>query len=442
MIDVLFIAFEFPPTNSGGSHRPYRFVKHMKKLGVNPVVVTPEVDGAQIDQSLFEGMEDIRVVRTPIQQPTLIDRFLSKQYINVLDPEARRWEKYMYRAVEKLVSEYDFKAMYVTAPPFSVADLGVKISKAFDLPLIVDMRDSWSYWNITPFASYFHYQMILRKERKWFAHAKVVVVTAEQLAEDYTRLHPSVDKRKFHTIRNSYPVPITKVQESIQIRRLTPSNPLKIGYVGSFYYHPYQRKMIFDHWWKKPPYQWFQYAPKKEDWLYRSPYFFFKALSSFSKVNPELTDLIRVEFIGAKPEWLVDMVKEFGLEQVVMLKGFLPHKESLAFQQECDVLLGTSHKVIDGKVYCIAGKSFEYIYMQKPIIAFVKEGAQKKIFEESGLSIICDSDCVEENVGILKSLVTGAIELHPDKKAAEHNYTGYTAEKLAALIFDIADTPV
>ena len=62
------------------------------------------------------------------------------------------------------------------------------------------------------------------------------------------------------------------------------------------------------------------------------------------------------------------------------------------FQKKCDILLGTSHKVIDGKVYCIAGKTYEYIYMQKPVLAFVKEGAQKQIFEESGLGIICDSD--------------------------------------------------
>ena len=37
--------------------------------------------------------------------------------------------------------------------------------------------------------------------------------------------------------------------------------------------------------------------PKKEDWLYRSPYFFFKALHSFREKNPDLADLIRVDLI-------------------------------------------------------------------------------------------------------------------------------------------------
>ena len=155
--------------NSGGSHRPYRLVKHLKNLGINPIVVTPEVDDMPIDKSLYSGIEDIHIVRTAIKKPTSVEKLLSKQYINILESESRRWKKYLYQAVKDLVLKYHFKAMYVTAPPFSIADLGVEISKSFKLPLILDMRDSWSYWNITPFASYLALSINFKK-RKTVVH--------------------------------------------------------------------------------------------------------------------------------------------------------------------------------------------------------------------------------------------------------------------------------
>lgn len=431
MNNILFIAFEFPPINSGGSHRPYRFVKHLTKYyNVNPVVVTTKVDITEYDHESFYEDDSITIIRTDIDKPKALDNFKAKQYLTILDPIASRWEKHLFKTIKKINKEYNFKAMYVTAPPFSVANLGVKISKYFDIPLILDMRDSYSYWNITPFTSKIHYKLVLKREKMWFEHAKAIIVTAEELANNYLDLHPEIKKDKFITIRNSYPEKAKKIQERIKIRKVSKENPLLIGYVGSFYYEPYQRGLIFKKWWQKKPYQWFQYVPKKEDWLYRSPYYFFKVLKNFILEYPELSNLIKVEFIGKKPNWLISMIQDFNLEDIVKLKGFKPHNECLKFQKSCDVFLGTSHKVIDGNVYCIAGKTYEYIYMQKPILAYVKDGAQKDIFEESGLSILCDSDDIKHNVQVLKDLVTKETILTPNVDLIKQNYTGFTAQKL------------
>ena len=65
------------------------------------------------------------------------------------------------------------------------------------------------------------YQLILKKERQWFEHAHAIVVTAEQLVDDYAHLHPKIDPDKYHTIRNSYSVPVTNVPECIHTRKPT-----------------------------------------------------------------------------------------------------------------------------------------------------------------------------------------------------------------------------
>lgn len=437
MINVLFLVYEFPPLNSGGSHRPYRFSKYLQEFKINPVIVTPEVEKNNSDNSFLNELNNIKIIRTPIEKSVKFEKIFSKNYINIIDSESKKWKKYLYPILEKLVKEIEFQAIYVTAPPFSITNLGVEVSKKFNIPLVLDMRDHWSYWNITPFTSYLHYKLILRKENKWFQDASAVLAVSEQMVEDFEHVHPYIDKNKFHTIRNSYEKEIIDIKNEIVVKAPTKDNPLIIGYVGSFYYHPYQRNLIFSSWWKKKPHQWFQYTPKKEDWLYRSPYFFFKTLQQFINKYPDLSELIKVEFIGGKAEWLVDMIKDFELESYVKLKGFLPHEESLNFQRKCDALLGTAMKVVNGRDYCIAGKSYEYVAQQKPILAFMTEGSQKDFFTESGISLIFDADDTTKNVELLKDFITGKVTFSPNKDFFKKINSKETTKKLAHIIKEV-----
>lgn len=433
MINILFIVYQFPPLNSGGSHRPYRFAKYLMKFGINPVIVTPKIEKEEYDSSLLDELDDIEIIRTPIDKSIKFENILSKNYFNILDSESKKWKKHLFPILEKLTKEINFQAMYVTAPPFSIANLGVEVSKKFNIPLVLDMRDHWSHWNITPFTSYLHYRFILKKENYWFAHASAILAVSEQMEEDFENIHSNIDKNRFHTVRNSYTKEVD-VKDKISVRKPTKETPLKIGYVGSFYYHPYQRDLIFNPWWQKKPHQWFQYTPRKEDWLYRSPYFFFKTLRQFIKTYPDLAELIKVEFIGTKPEWLVEMIKEFTLEKHVTLKGFLPHEESIAFQKTCDALLGTSMKVIGGRDYCIAGKSYEYIAQQKPILAFMTKGVQKDFFAKSGISLIFDADDTEKNVERFKNFINGEVSFYPNREFIKEIHTKETTKKLANII--------
>ena len=86
----------------------------------------------------------------------------------------------------------------------------------------------------------------------------------------------------------------------------------------------------------------------------------------------------------------------------------------MEFQETCDALLITSAKQFGGRDYSIAGKTFEYIQMQKPVIAFVCEGAQKDLLKKSGTALICEPDNTTESVNQLSGLFGGVIELKPD----------------------------
>jgi glycosyltransferase involved in cell wall biosynthesis len=166
--------------------------------------------------------------------------------------------------------------------------------------------------------------------------------------------------------------------------------------------------------------------------LYRSPFFFFKALQQFISTYPSLGNKIKVKFVGKKQEWLPSMIKDFGLHDHVEIIGELPHSESLLFQQQCDALLITSAKQINGRDYSIAGKTFEYLQMQKPVIAFVCEGSQKDVLSEAGTALICNPDDTENAVSQLHGLFTGEIQLMPNyaflKNLSREVLTGQLAD--------------
>ena len=189
-----------------------------------------------------------------------------------------------------------------------------------------------------------------------------------------------------------------------------------IGYVGNFYYSPEARSAMMTPWWQKRPNRMIQYSPRKEDWLYRSPYFFFRALALLLHKRPSLRDRIVVRFAGAKPDWLDDQVTEFGLGDIVEFHGFLGKENVLNFQRQCDALLATSSRVIGGNDYSIAGKTYEYFSMRKPIIGFVAPGAQKEMLEKSGMAVICNPVDAQTSAQELGNLIDGRMQLSPQKE--------------------------
>jgi glycosyltransferase involved in cell wall biosynthesis len=177
-----------------------------------------------------------------------------------------------------------------------------------------------------------------------------------------------------------------------------------------------------------------QYIPHRQDWLYRSPYFFFRAIKKLNNADPTLGSKIKIRFAGKVYSWMKDMISSFGLENQVELLGEISHDESLKFQAECDALLITSAKQLGGRDYSIAGKTFEYLQMQRPIIAFVCEGAQKDLLKNGGTALVCNPDSADESVERLTSLFCGRINLQPNSDFLQGLSRQVLTERLANII--------
>ena len=445
MNNILFIAYEFPPLNSGGVFRSLFFAKYFNDFNIKPFIVTlAPYDYKKIyrpvttDKNLLFNIQNKNVDIIGVKSKDLLSKnknklktFLDIFFNTTGSREYKYWKKDFFFKVSKIIANNKIDAILVTAPPFGVLFQAIKISKRFNLPLIIDMRDAWTLWNITPYQSVWHYKKRLQKERTVFKAANKIIVTSKQTISDFKLLHTNISPDKFAYIPNGYDDVVDFKPFSVN---LSQKEKIIITYVGNFYYSPKARKEMFASNKEKKTYKKLQFLPRKEDWLYRSPYFFFSTIKKIFDTFPEIRNRIIIKFAGTVHNWLIEMIADFNLEKTVTLMGFVNKEQTKELQQSTDLLLITSSKVLNGKDYSIAGKTFEYFSFQKPILSFVTDGAQKDIIENSGLGVICNPDNIDESSNIILSLISKKTSFNPNKEFLRTLHRRKLTEKLSEII--------
>ena len=412
-IPVLFLTMEFAPVNTTGNFRALKFVKYLREFGYEPVVVTFKEDegatyfNAKLDHGLLKEIpDDLSVYRIHCDDGK---RFYKNRlrsfmtiYFSIKDTFARRWRKHLFREIGTIVGKHKPQMIFTTLPPFSSGMLAVELKRMFNLPLIVDMRDFWAMWGSTPFGSKLHFSLTKQEERTIFTEAAAVIGVTPQLVSTFRKTHPDIPLDRFHLIPNGF----DKVISEDNTYEYVSKKPVTvIGYVGAFYYYPDRRDDIFKPWWKKRIHKILQYVPRKEDWLYRSPYFCLKAVRALLDKYPQFADKIRLEFVGHKPAWFDAMVAEFDLAKLVTSHGFVSYQKSRELQQGFDLILATSEKVPGDEHYCLPSKVFDYVGDNKPVLGFVTDGVQKEFIEKSGVGVICNPDDIPASVETMKELL-------------------------------------
>ncbi len=445
---ILFLAIEYPPLNTAGVFRSWKFAKYLPSFGIKPVVLTLDEGNAT---TLFGGVEDSSLLEDAVDGVEVIrvkfDRLEShargsllrflRVYFQIEDRIGRSWRRSLMRRLPDIVEKYKPRAIYVSLPPFSAGRLALDIARRYQLPLIVDMRDGWSQWRVGPFASWFHYYLTVRRERALLLAASLVVTVTQQLATMFARTHSAILGSDIRVITNGYDFDLS-LPDTIEVPSRATSSHILIGYVGNFYYEPEKYLAHMTPWWKKRLHRKIQFSSIKEDWLYRSPYFFLRALSHLFERRPEFREMVRFEVMGVNAEWLREMSANFGIADCCTFHPRSRYADVLRFQEQCDAFLATSVKVPDGEDYAIASKTFEYLRYGKPIVGFVSRGAQRDFLLDSGVGVLCDPDNVEASTRSLERVIDGGFALQPDLRFLSRFHRRELALELARAIRDVA----
>jgi glycosyltransferase involved in cell wall biosynthesis len=441
MANLLLIALEFPPIQAAGSFRPLRFVTHLPKLGIRPIVVT--LDPMQLADGKVHVLNRALAAKVPSDTPIYL---LDVAAIEPDRPSASKAATESIRGVRcgsfeelfaRLNATHAIDAIWATCPPFNVAGLALAARAVFAKPLIVDMRDAWSQWGSAPFRTWLHYRRVRRDEVELMNAADAVVCVTPQLAQmqwQLTRKPP----HHFHWIPNAYDF---ERPPPCQLH-LAPGNArLRISYVGQFYFstlHEDADGII--PWYKKKPHRWLHYYATRQRWIYRTPYFFFRAWACLRETNPALGNRLEFHYVGQLPDWLPGMADTFGLGQLCTWHGFKSKQEAQDILEGSDALLSTSIKVLGGEDYCLASKTFDYIAAGRPVLGFVCPGTQRDFLVRSSISVLFDPDDAEGSARQLGALIENGVTRKVDLEYLEAYSGQSTTRQLAAIVRQVSGT--
>ena len=423
---------EFPPVNTTGNYRSAGFARSLSKSGVDVLVFTVSeqsgvrIFGKKLDRSLMKGLEKVKIFRCKVN-------FFHKIWQTKIGNAVRIWwsstdkiDRRWYRGDAKkeilsIIKSEKPDALYFSLPPFSVARMALNIHKFTKVPMIIDMRDAWSLWGTSPHTTFFHYFKKKRTENKLFSKASVILTVTPELANDFKQQHPNVSSSKFEVIYNGF--------DDFGIHDIPLINDKKflIGYVGNFYYSPSGEQNLNCVWYKRGLKNMLNYVPRNEQWIYRSPHFFLKALALMLNDNPSLRKVVRFEYIGAAPSWLKDMVEDNGLTEIFVNHGFKDKKEMLKIQNTWNAILATSEKVVDGEHFCLPSKIFDVVNSKKRILAFVTSGSQEKFLKEYPQSVFLNPDNIEGSSKLLKKVINEGYDF--TSKSLDNSYSRHEQSK-------------
>ncbi len=415
MKTILFIIAEFPPYNCAGVYRPLRFMNACVEKGYRVVVITFEHNENLVwpkekldEKTIHLVNKDVIIHRVPLTNISLLERNKFWKFVNtyffVTDKFARAWKNHLFNELPIIIKQYQPCQIVTSIPPFSIANLVKKISAKFQIPFILDQRDAWSQLCISPNGTYFHYLKKLHLEKTVFESASAILSVTPQLIEVLKRTQPSIDKKKFYNIFNSFKVNDFNYHSMIEFLPSPQYEKINIGYVGTFYFDKQAWDKKNTPWYKKKLTHNLHYFPIKEDWLYRTPYYFLKTIQNLIERDKTFEKKIVFHYVGSDGATVNALVKELQLNISIVNHGYCTQQEVNSLQSSFDLLLATSEKVIDNDHYCLPSKLFSYIQSNKPIIGFVTNGIQKEFIEKSGAGLTFNPDNINESANKLEQL--------------------------------------
>jgi len=122
---------------------------------------------------------------------------------------------------------------------------------------------------------------------------------------------------------------------------------------------------------------------------------FLSGLESAVRENPDLRKDMLFLHIGISIDYnLLNEAKKRGIEDIIIEKGYLVHKETVKFLLMSDLLL------LVHSDFCLPGmiplKIFEYLASKIPILAITPEGEASDLIERYNRGTVCKNEEIEK----------------------------------------------
>ena len=379
-LNVLVVAYYFPPMGLSGVQRTMKFVKYLPDFGWRPIVLTAgNTPYYANDESLLDELTPlidtnyIRIVRTSesgipggkiksqrsregasLELPSAwYQRFRSKLLQVVYQPDSRiSWKKHALESAEKILAEERIDAILSTAPPYTDFLVAREISKRHNIPYLMDYRDSWvSNKALNFYATPFHKVYAQKLESECLRGSSFITVINRRMKESLLKDYAFLKHEDVTILPHGFDAE-DFIAASEFARELRRPEKFRMMYGGAFYV----------------------------GYPGRSPIPFFEAVKKAMELEPRLQEDLELVIAGIIHKDYSRAIEKLGLQPSIMNLGYLPHREEVAWLLASDVLW-----MIAGDPFSTPGKLYEYLGTHKPILGLVPPGnAAEKLLKDYG----------------------------------------------------------
>jgi glycosyltransferase involved in cell wall biosynthesis len=382
MNHVLVIAYYFPPLGLSGVQRTLKFVKYLPQFGWQPTVITVGRTAYYAkDESLLKELEqlNIEVIRTDSFD---VNTLMNKKDIVKMPKERTRkllsrlsdtffipdnkigWKRHALKAAGEIIAKQKFDAIFSTAPPYTAFLIGKALKEKYNIPLVIDYRDSWVDYLYKFYPTPIHKYLNVRLERKVLRASDSIITASRKVKEHILKRYKFLTYNDIQILSQGFDPEDMKVESKGLLPLI---DKMRFTYSGVFY----------------------------ED---RTPAYFLEALALVFKNNPQMRGRIEACFVGAFRSEYIEIVNRLGLQNSVNILGYIDHKEAVKYILASDVLW-----VMMMDDDSSPGKIFEYIGAKKKILATIPKGYMSAIIEEAN-GVRVDPQNVQEIANTIVNL--------------------------------------
>ncbi len=382
---VLLIAYYFPPMGLSGVQRVAKFARYLPDYGWEPIVLTVHPGGYfAYDATLLDEVEaaGVSIHRTFSLDPTRL--FQGRRSVPLPAESVRqRWSRLngwlfipdnkigwlppaVWRGL-RLIRTQSIDTIFASAPPATALLIGALLHRWSGRPLVLDYRDDWLGNPRQVYPTRWHRRLHARLEQWTFRHTARITTINSYLQQTIAQRIPSGGP-SVHVIPHGF--------DPADFEAIAPephaTHKMRLLYSGVFYD-----------------------AQQPDDFL--------RALAQWLAARPEARAHIEAVFVGLVPPHMPALIKRLDLQDVVILRGYLPHREAIAALKAADVLWMTVGEQ-PGAAGISTSKLFEYIGTCKPILALIPAGVGRQVLTEYGAAYLAPPHDVEAIARTLQRL--------------------------------------
>src|SRR3954453_17140504 len=191
-MNILLVAYFYPPCRDTGAARPTAMAKYLKRLGHRVTVLTTRAYGELPDdgeRNVFRA-PDLQLARARLAgERTIGSMYDSDTYsgrphplsrVLVPDPLVAGGAPFARARALRLARAERFDAVITSSPPESAHLVGRTLQRRAGVPWVAEVRDAWTFESLRPpFATRAQRALDERLERRWLGAADAVVCLSD-----------------------------------------------------------------------------------------------------------------------------------------------------------------------------------------------------------------------------------------------------------------------